>query len=129
MRVRQFKIRINQGSFIKYSTKDWVHNWITTNKPLWRQCLHAEIHILKTVNRQGDRGAVQFGNINLSFLNNFTQIQYFSFSYLRKMLPVKQQNLYESWTLSTHYNKMYRKNKFKYLVINKNNKLALVFVN
>ena len=123
MRVRQFKIRVNQGSFLKNSIKDWTSNWITTNKTLSRSCLHADINLNKIVQSQGDKVSAQFGAIHISFLNNFIQIQYFSFSYLYNILPTKNKNLYEAWTLSTHYNKKYRKYKFPLLSINQSSVL------
>ena len=67
MRVRQFKIRVNQGSFLKNSIKDWTSNWITTNKTLSRSCLHADINLNKIVQSQGDKVSAQFGAIHISF--------------------------------------------------------------
>ena len=123
MSYNYFKIRVYKESFLKNSIKDWTSNWITTNKTLSRSCLHADINLNKIVQSQGDKVSAQFGAIHISFLNNFIQIQYFSFSYLYNILPTKNKNLYEAWTLSTHYNKKYRKYKFPLLSINQSSVL------
>ena len=44
------------------------------------------------------------------------------------MLPAKRKNLYESWTLSAHYNKKYRNFGFPLMTINKKSKIKTLFV-
>jgi len=104
MRVRQFKIRTNQSSFIKDFMKDWNSDWFTTNKTLCRNCLHAELQLFEINRRSSDRSNTQYGNLHISFLNNFIRLQYFSFTYLLNTLPLKDEVDYELWTLSMHYN-------------------------
>ena len=111
MRVRQFKIRVNQASFIKYFLKDWNSDWFSSKKTLFRNCLHAELHLCETNQRLSDRANIQYGNFHISFLNNFARVEYFSFTYLRKLLPAKQKRDYELWTLSLHYT--FRRNRKK----------------
>ncbi len=128
MRVRQFKIRTNQGSFVKQSTKHWTSKWNTTNKSLWRYCLRAEILFFKTTRRQTDRSNTQYGGMSCSFTIDSLIIEHISFSYLYKAAPIKNKFTYEKWTLSANYNKNFKVSKYKHLVINKNNFKKLILL-
>ena len=68
-----------------------------------RNCLRVELSFADTITRQIARGGTQSGTISFSFLNNYTKVEYFSFSYLYKTAVTKDERALDLWTFSTNY--------------------------
>ena len=86
-----------------------------------RDCLRVDLSFADIVTRQIARGGTQSGMISFSFLNNYTKVEYFSFSYLYKTAVTKDEQALDLWTFSTNYY-FSDLSKEKTLSINKNQK-------